>query len=99
MSFFEGDELPPDVSGAAAEDSLLTLLAPPELLEAEPLLAPLLVSFAGLASAPWAFGFKPYRSEYHPEPLSTKPMPPDTCRFAAAMPQDGQSVSGGSLMR
>jgi hypothetical protein len=37
-----------------------------------------------------------YRSEYQPLPFNTKPVPPETCRRAVALPQLGQSFSAAS---
>jgi len=41
---------------------------------------------------------EPYRSEYQPPPLSTKPVPPEMSRLAFGSPHLGQSVSASSFM-
>ncbi len=66
----------------------------PQAPEAQPPLVEVLLSLEELL-----FFVDEYRSEYQPPPLSTNPCPPETCRFAVALPQAGQSLRGASLMR
>lgn len=60
--------------------------------------SPALVSEEAAVLSPPSFlaGAELYRSEYQPPPLRMKPPPREIWRFASALPQSGQSLSGSS---